>query len=167
MTFPILNAEGKWTTSWPIQFGFPIFLANIVSVLGNVEDGIDEEVTRPGREKVLRPDRLTRSIDIEGPDGSTERLTRTLRREFVYGPLPRVGVYRVKWDGSEQHSFAVNLLDSEESDLTPRPSIDIGDERIVAGETRRTPRDAWKWVALAALLLLLLEWYVYNRRVYI
>jgi hypothetical protein len=167
MTFPILNAEGKWTTSWPIQFGFPIFLANVVNVLGNVEDGIDEEIARPGREKVLRPDRAMRSIEIEGPDGSTETLTRTLRREFVYGPLPRVGVYRVNWDGREQRSFAVNLLDSAESDLAPRPSIDIGDERIVAGETRRTPRDAWKWVALAALLLLLLEWYVYNRRVYI
>jgi hypothetical protein len=167
MTFPILNAEGKWTTSWPIQFGFPVFLANVVNVLGNVEDGIDEEIARPGREKVLRPDRAMRSIEIEGPDGSSETLTRTLRTEFVYGPLPQVGVYRVKWDGREQLSFAVNLLDSAESDLTPRPSIDIGDERIVAGETRRTPRDAWKWVALAALLLLLLEWYVYNRRVYI
>jgi hypothetical protein len=167
MTFPILNSEGKWTTTWPLHLGFPLFLTNVVTVLGNVEDGVDEEITRPGGAKVLRPDRAMRSIEVEGPDGTSETLTRTLRTDFVYGPLPRVGIYRVKWDGQVQRSFAVNLLDSAESDLTPRPSIDIGDERIAAGEVKSTPRDIWKWVALAALLLLLLEWYIYNRRVYI
>jgi hypothetical protein len=167
MTFPILNSEGKWTTTWPLHLGFPLFLTNVVTVLGNVEDGVDEEIKRPGDAKVLRPDRAMRSIEVEGPDGTSETLTRTLRTDFVYGPLPRVGVYQVKWDGQVQRSFAVNLLDSAESDLTPRPSIDIGDERIAAGEVKSTPRDVWKWVALAALLLLLLEWYIYNRRVYI
>lgn len=167
MTFPILNNEGKWTTTWPLHLGFPLFMTNVVTVLGNVEDGVDEEVSRPGDAKVLRPDRPLRAIEVDGPDGSSETLTRTRRTNFVYGPLPRVGIYQVKWDGQVQRSFAVNLLDSAESDLMPRPSIDIGDERIAAGETRNTPRDVWKWVALAALLLLLLEWYIYNRRVYI
>jgi hypothetical protein len=167
MTFPILNSEGKWTTTWPLHLGFPLFLANVVTVLGNVEDGTEAEIVRPGGAKVIRPDRAMQTIEIEGPDGKSETVTRSLRADFVYGPVPRVGVYRVKWDGQMQTAFAVNLLDSAESDLTPRPSIDIGDERIAAGETRSTPRDVWKWVAVAALLLLLLEWYIYNRRVYI
>jgi hypothetical protein len=167
MTFPILNSEGKWTTTWPLHLGFPMFMTNVTTVLGNVEDGVDEEIVRPGREKVLRPDRPMRSIDVEAPDGSRETLTRTLRTDFVYGPLPRVGIYKARWEGKVQRSFAVNLLDTEESDVAPRPSIDIGDERIASGETHRTPRDLWKWVALAALILLLVEWYIYNRRVYI
>jgi hypothetical protein len=167
MTFPILNSEGKWTTTWPLHLGFPMFMTNVVTVLGNVEDGVDEEIARPGREKVIRPDRPMRTIEVENPDGTRETLNRTQRTDFVYGPLPRVGVYQVRWDGRLQRSFAVNLLDSAESDVVPRPSIDIGDERIVAGETRSTPRDVWKWVALIALILLLLEWYIYNRRVYI
>jgi hypothetical protein len=167
MTFPIFNNKGEWTTTWPLRLAFPLFLTNVVMVLGNVHDGANEEVVRPGDVKVLRPDRAMRSIDVETPDGHTETLRRGLRPDFPYGPLPRVGIYRVTWDGHVQRSFAVNLLDSQESDLLPRPSIDIGDERIVAGETRSTPRDVWKWVALAALVLLMLEWYIYNRRVYI
>jgi hypothetical protein len=167
MTFPILNSEGKWTTTWPLHLGFPLFLTNVVTVLGNVEDGTEAEIVHPGGAKVIRPDRAMRTIEVEGPDGKRETVSRSLRVDFVHGPLPRVGVYHVSWDGQVQTAFAVNLLDSAESDLTPRPSIDIGDERIVAGETRSTPRDVWKWIALAALLLLLLEWYIYNRRVYI
>jgi hypothetical protein len=167
MTFPILNSEGKWTTTWPLHLGFPMFMTNVVTVLGNVEDGVDEEIARPGREKVIRPDRPMRTLEVENPDGTRETLNRTQRAEFIFGPLPRVGIYQVRWAGKLQRSFAVNLLDSAESDVVPRPSIDIGDERIVAGETRSTPRDVWKWVALIALILLVLEWYIYNRRVYI
>jgi hypothetical protein len=73
----------------------------------------------------------------------------------------------VQWDGRVQRRFAVNLLDSSESDLVPRPAIDIGDAQVAPGEVHSRPRDIWQWIALAALLLLLLEWYVYNRRVYI
>jgi hypothetical protein len=167
MTFPILNSEGRWTTTWPLHLGFPMFMTNVVTVLGNVEDGVDEEIVRPGREKVIRPDRPLRSIEVETPDGSREILNRTQRSDFVYGPLPSVGIYRVFWDGKLQRSFAVNLVDSAESDVVPRESIDIGDERIAAGVIRSTPRDMWKWVALIAVVLLLVEWYIYNRRVYI
>jgi hypothetical protein len=167
MTFPIFNNKGEWTTTWPLRLAFPLFLTNVVIVLGNVHDGANEEIVRPGDVMVLRPERAMRTIEVEGPDGRAETLNRSLRADFPYGPMPRVGIYRVKWDGQVQRSFAVNLLDSRESDLSPRPSIDIGDESIKAGETRSAPRDVWKWVALVALLLLLLEWYIYNRRVYI
>jgi hypothetical protein len=167
MTFPIQNLEGKWATTWFVHLGFPIFMTNVVTVLGNVNDGLNDPVVRPGDFKTLWPDRAMREVEVEAPGGQVERVQRGLRAIFAYGPAPRVGIYQVRWDGRVQRSFAVNLLDSAESDLTPRSSIDIGDERIAAGATRATPRDVWKWVALAALLLLLVEWYIYNRRVYI
>ena len=85
---------------------------------------------------------------------------------FPFGATDKVGVYQAKWDGG-QRSFAVNLLDPEESNIEPRPSIQIGNERLTAGQQSTPPREMWKWFALAALLLLLLEWYIYNRRVYV
>ena len=33
--------------------------------------------------------------------------------------------------------------------------------------TARVRREAWKWLAILALLVLLVEWYIYNRRVYL
>ena len=36
---------------------------------------------------------------------------------------------------------------------------------IAAYEDRKQPRDLWKWAVLGGLLVLLAEWWVYNRRV--
>jgi hypothetical protein len=167
MTFPILNDKGEWTTTWPVKLGFPLFLTNVVYVLGNVNDGTSDRTVRPGDVKPLRPDRALKKIEVEDPDGKSHTLTRGNRAEFLFGETNKVGVYRVKWDGEEQYGFAVNLLDARESNLEPRPEIDIGEERITSGETHGAPREIWKWIALGALLLLLLEWYIYNRRVYV
>ena len=71
------------------------------------------------------------------------------------------------WNGKPERSFAVNLLDSEESNLEPRNIIHIGAEEIVSGKERQQPREIWKWLVLVAFCLLLTEWYIYNRRVYV
>ncbi len=71
------------------------------------------------------------------------------------------------WEGEWQRSFAVNLLDVEESNIEPRTAIHIGAEQVVSDQERRQPRELWKWFVLLALGLLLAEWYIYNRRVYV
>ena len=67
-------------------------------------------------------------------------------------------------------TYASNLTDPAESDigmsgirtasgdLTP---TDGSDDDI------QTPRRLWPWLLLAALLISLLEWYIYNRKVYV
>lgn len=167
MTFPIINSKGEYTTDWFLRPSFPLFLSNLVHTLGNVSEGVGEEVLQPGQPKSLRPDLAVKEIQVEDPAGHVETLRRGSRADFTYGATDRVGVYQVKWDGQVQRSFAVNLLDPLESNLEPREVIAIGDARVAAGETRSVPREVWKWVALAALVLLLAEWYVYNRRVYV
>lgn len=166
MTFPLLNDEGKWNTDWPLKPGFPLFLTNVLRGLGYIKDAVEEEPTRPGDLKVIRPDVAVESIEVVGP-----RVKKTLEREqradFSFADTDRIGVYRVAWNGQVQRSFAVNLLDPEESNLEPRTEIQLGAERIIAGEARGQPRDLWPIVLLGAILLLLLEWYIYNRRVYI
>ena len=79
-------------------------------------------------------------------------------------------------------AFVVNLFDPRESDLAPRGlvpegvpadkaeayTIKIG-HSPVAGVRRTAParQDWWKLLALLALGVVLLEWYIYNRRVYL
>ena len=43
----------------------------------------------------------------------------------------------------------------------------MGPDRVAAGQERGQPWEAWKWAVLLALALLSLEWYLYNRRVYV
>jgi hypothetical protein len=166
-TFALVDNEGRFNTTWPLHPSFPLFLRNVTYVLGNVSDAAGEELVQPGKVKTLRPDVPLKRIEVINPKGEAKLLERGTRPEFTYGDTEQVGIYGVRWDGQEQRSFAVNLLDAEESNLEPRGEIKVGDVEIQAGDSRGTPRDTWKWVALAALGLLLLEWYIYNRRVYI
>jgi hypothetical protein len=167
MTFPILTDKGEWNTNWPLHPSFPLFLRNVLYALGNVSDGTSEELVQPGQVKTIRPDVTVAQIDVLDPDGKRQTISRGSRIEFSYGDTSRVGVYNVHWNGEWQRSFAVNLLDPEESNLEPRQVIGIGAERVVAGKDRTQPRELWKWLVLAALGLLLAEWYIYNKRIYI
>jgi hypothetical protein len=66
-----------------------------------------------------------------------------------------------------RQQFAVNLFDSRESDLVPVEKLSLGYEQVSG--TRSAPsqrRELWRALVLAALAVLFLEWYVYNRRVY-
>ena len=92
---------------------------------------------------------------------------RDSRTDFAFGGTDQVGVYQVKWDDGVTRSFAVNLLDKDESNIEPRSTVQIGADKVIAGMDRSQPREIWKWFALLALAALLLEWYIYNRRIYI
>jgi hypothetical protein len=166
MTFPILTDKDEWNTNWPLKPSFPLFLRNVLYSLGNVSDAAAEELTQPGQVKTLRPDVGVAEIEVRGPTG-THKLQRGTRADFTFGGGEQVGIYQVYWNNKLQRSFAVNLLDKNESNLEPRSAVKIGAEESETKQTANQPRSMWKWIVLAALGLLMLEWYIYNRRVYI
>ena len=64
--------------------------------------------------------------------------------------------------------FAVNLFDSRESDLAPADKLDLGNEEVAAKPSKQAARqELWKWLLLGAIGVLIFEWYIYNRRVYL
>jgi hypothetical protein len=167
MTFPLISERGELATSWPLQPSFPLFLRNVLYVLGNVGDAVREATVQPGEALILRPEASVRSLKITPPRGPEEKLQRGSRPEFVYANTEVQGIYHVTRDDGQERHFAVNLLDAAESDIEPRTEVQIGSERVVAGQERRQPHALWKWVAALALILLLVEWYIYNRRIYV
>ena len=85
---------------------------------------------------------------------------------FNYGGTSELGVYEALWE-DQTRRFAVNLFDPNESNIEPRPSVKIGEVEIQAGPARKQPRELWRWAVLFGLIFLLLEWWVYNRRVHV
>jgi hypothetical protein len=166
LTFPLVNDRGQWATTWNLKLSFPVFLRNVLYTLGGVSDAAAEENVQPGDVKTLRPDVAVEGLDVTDPSGQRQTLTRGVAGDFSYKNTERVGVYTVSWPGG-QRRFAVNLLDADESNIQPRDVIRIGEQRLATGQTRRQTYDTWKWIALAALALLLLEWAVYHRRVFV
>ncbi len=149
-----------------MKLSFPVFLRNVLYTLGNVSDTAAEETIQPGELKTLRPDVPIAKMMVEPPPpGPAEVVLRSPQGDFSYKDTERVGVYRAQWDGGER-SFAVNLLDPEESNLQPRDEVTIGSAVLKGGATRGQVRDTWKWGAAAALGLLLLEWSLYYRRIF-
>lgn len=166
-TFPFFDEGGLPMTDWFLQLGFPTFLRNVLYQLGNVNDAASEETIRPGQPKTIWPDVTLKEIKVHDPKDHVETLQRGPRTDFLYGKTDLLGVYMVSWNGAPQRSFAVNLLDEQESNLEPRSQFKIGEDVISAGEMSNQPVSLWKWVALAALVVLMVEWFIYNRRVYV
>jgi hypothetical protein len=167
MTFPLIDDRGELSTNWPLQPTFPLFMRNVVYVLGNVSDAVREASVQPGEPMVLRPEAGVQSLQVTPPRGPTVTLKRAGRPEFIFGNTELLGIYTVGRDDQVTRHFAVNLLDPQESNIEPRTEIQIGTERVAAGQERRQPREMWKGILVLALILLLLEWYIYNRRIYI
>ena len=165
LTFPLVNDKGEWTTNWNLKLSFPVFLRNVLYQLGNVNDAAAEETIQPGQVKVLRPEGSPPRIEVAEPGKGSRAVARGSSVEFVYQNTEKIGVYQATWSGGGR-AFAVNLLDAEESNTQPRDEIKIGEQNIEADQTRLQSYDTWKWVALAALVLLVLEWAVYHRRVW-
>jgi len=166
MTFPLVNAKGEWTSNWNLKLSFPVFLRNVLYTLGNVSDATAEENVQPGQVKTLRPDVAVTQLAVTDPANVKETLTRNGAGDFSYKNTERVGIYGAAWPGKGERSFAVNLLDADESDIQPRDEIKIGAQRVAAGTSRGQTRETWKWSALAALALLVIEWVFYHRRIF-
>jgi hypothetical protein len=177
-TFPLIDADGKWATDWMEKLSFPLFLRNVLYQLGNVSDAAAEGTLQPGEIKEIRPE----ASGVEGGPAAGEvaevrvwdeaaraasSATRGPSKNFLFSQTDHIGPYLATWQGG-QRGFAVNLLDENESDIRPRDSIKVGAETVQAAESPHhgEPIDLWPWAALAAIVLLLVEWALYHFRVF-
>ncbi len=164
MAFPLETLDGKWNTRWFLKPGFPLFMRNLLLAQGNVRDAGSEETIKPGQVKIIRPGGGVTEIKIKSPQGEITTLERGNRSDFSFGGAKEQGVYEITWK-DQVRRFAVNLFDANESNIEPRDAIQIGAEKVTAEETRKQPRELWRWVLLLGFALVLGEWYVYNKRV--
>lgn len=183
VTFGLLR-NGEFNTNWPIRFSFPMFLFNALRVLGNARESAGQDTHLPGEPVVLRADSTATKLDVYGPDGRLrEQIKRSPQGTFVFDKADVTGIYHARWGKDGVVGFTVNLFDPRESDLAPRGLVPrgISDEKIaekyqikigynpVQGTVKSTPavKDWWYPIAIVVLGIMLLEWYIYNRRVYV
>ena len=180
--FPLLEGD-TFNTTWFKNISFPLFLFNCLQVLGDTRESAEDETHLPGKTVFLRPDAGVKSVQVEGPGGTAlGSLERSSRGRFAFTAADRTGLYHARWGPSGRLAFAVNPFDPREANIAPRGlvpadvppdkadayKIKIGYNPVAGTKAVRAVRKDW-WVpfAVAALIVVLVEWYIYNRRVYV
>ena len=180
--------DGKeFNTNWTLKSGFPLFVFNCLRVLGNASEsgGSERDSFTTDSPISLRIDTLAEEVEIQGPTGSQlETCQRSSQGTFQVAQARKTGIYHAKWGNTPGQSlpFAVNLFNERESNLAPRGQVPPGlteaqadTYRIKIGSTPVQSRVAeapvtreWWWiVTLVTLGIVIFEWFIYNRRVYI
>ena len=160
-------------SNWPLQVSFPLVMHNALQFLALGENLDVRQSVEPGatpripRTALQKADPNLTSVRLNGPGGSRE-LPIPAAGDFVLPSLDKVGVYSTSPPIPQFERIAVNLLDDNESNLVPvdKPPGGMGGATVM--QSKKSRLELWWWIiACAALPLLMIEWWVYTRRVHL
>jgi Ca-activated chloride channel homolog len=156
--FPLLG------TQFPIRIAFPIFFSNMIQWLAASPGRTEGLQLRAGQTASIEVPPTAGEITITDPKGDKAKIKPDGRLAY-YGSTDRTGIYRVQGKGF-QREFAVNLLSRDESATKPQDKIQFGRRPVQAGVgATQSAHEIWRWLLLAALVVLGLEWWVFHKRI--
>jgi hypothetical protein len=173
-------------SNWPFQVGFVVFMAASIDYLSSDSFSAEEA---GGAARQFRPgDILADRLPLDAsdvtvahvPGGEAVPTTPTGDGRITFGPIQHTGVYRVRWVGSSgatdvvdggrvSRYYAANMSSSAESDVRMEPKMVLASQTVTAEheQTRSEVRRLWPWLILAGLAIIMFEWFIYNRKVYV
>jgi hypothetical protein len=170
-------------SSWPLDVSFVVFLASALDYLGGDAIAGASDSTQMGATVSERLPAGATDIRLLPPPG-VEDLAETALSPLpdgtvVFGPVRRAGVYRLTWKGGAApgdlqengrsiRRIPANLLDPQESVVASTTTVELA-SRVVASKdgTFKGDQRLWPYLLLACAGLLMLEWFIYNRKVHI
>ena len=168
-------------SNWPFNVSFVVFMASATTYLG--DDGGTGAAGRSVQPGSVLSDRLpggASDIEVKTAAGETQKLLAGTDGRIIFGPLGRSGVYEVSWkgaagptdasiDGRSVRYYASNLLDPEESDLASAEVVTLASTEAAASTkgSAIADRKLWPWLLLGCLAIVMLEWFVYNKKVHV
>jgi Ca-activated chloride channel family protein len=150
----------------PYRVAFPIFVNNVVNEALKVA-GLAESKAHPtGLLETLTTAPGSRS-EIVGPDGARSSLTAD-ENGLLTGVIARKsGAYRVSLADGSQHVLGASLVSPLETSLHSVPEIRFNEFSVAANESEGSAdRPLWRYLAIAALALLFIEWWYFQKRPY-
>jgi hypothetical protein len=171
-------------SNWPFSQWFVAFVGLALEYLGSeVTGAIDARGLGALSELKDRVPMGATDVRIRHPDGTEAPIELAENGSFVYRLPPQLGIYELKWkgqplggdsvqgDGVVMRKYAANLLSSVESFVPSAKKLELA-SAVVQGQAApsggaTTMLELWPYVLMGVLAILLLEWYVYNRKVQI
>ncbi|HEX7973805.1 MAG TPA: VWA domain-containing protein [Anaerolineales bacterium] len=158
----------------PLQVAYPVLFSNLIHYLLQSQPvelatpaGNPPERLQPGDLLVIRPSVANVEVKATSPSGQTYNLSGG-ENGAVFTATNEPGIYTVQYSGAlsgRTDAFAVNLFDPLESNILPAADIHLGLNTIPpARQAGQSRREVWPWLAGLALVLLVLEWWLYHRQ---
>jgi Ca-activated chloride channel homolog len=146
------------------RVGFPVYVSNLVQAALRRAQLSEVNAAATG---VLPPIALAagQSVRIEGPGKFSRTETTGTDGKLTGVPAPKVGEYLIN-DGAASLRIGASLISAAETSLAGVDQIEFAEQlKVSAGTTSpRVDRSLWWSIALAALCMLVVEWWWFNRR---
>jgi hypothetical protein len=157
-------------TDWGIRRSFPVFIYSAIEYLGGGISESSAPTVQPGWPIGLQLSTRYKDFHVLSPSGSKTELSRGQESRYIYTKTDEQGAYLVYADGMDKpvEAFCVNLFSNRESNLEIAEDIKMGFEKVAAsGSSINARQETWRWLLLIGLVLLVGEWVVFNRRIFV
>jgi Ca-activated chloride channel family protein len=155
-------------SSLPLQIQWPILMSSLVNWYSPQNLITAPNGLKVGDSLAITPASDSDAVRVTLPSGETRDLTYAgSPLSFADTAVP--GLYTVEslkgGSVTQTATFAVNLFDPGESGIAPQATITLGDTVVTqAVEAEIGQREYGPYLALLALVVLLIEWFAYHRR---
>jgi len=152
----------------PLQVAFPLLISNIIGYLAP-GSGLEAAQIAPGQPLIVAVDPAATAVRVARPDGRVEA-AQIQGGQAIYADTNALGPYLIEQVRNnqviEQRRFAINLFTPEESRIAPASELRVpqvsGLQQAVTRE-QVGRQELWRWLAAAAILVVIIEWLVYQR----
>jgi Ca-activated chloride channel family protein len=145
-------------SDFPLNVGFPIFIANALDFLGG-ESNSGDILVKAGQSFQVAS---AHSVELTHPDGSKESIPSNGASAIIRS-ANQVGAYRITVEGKVRNVYAT-LRSDRESKIMPEVDVMLGGGSVKAVESPLRFADFWRPLILLCLLVLAGEWWLFARK---
>jgi Ca-activated chloride channel family protein len=145
-------------SDFPLQVGFPIFIANALDFLGGEGDS-SRLAVKPGN-----PFSVASSLPVTlvTPTDGTFQIQPT-GPSVIVRQVRRAGDYKLTVNGQDRTIYAM-LRSDMESDIAPKATLSLGSVAVQSTKAPARFGDFWRPALLLSLLVLSFEWWLFAKR---
>jgi hypothetical protein len=147
-------------SDFPLTVGFPIFVANALDYLAG--STVSDSFAILAGQQFQLPASTDEKATLTRPDESRVEIEPLQGRYIVRG-VDQVGTYSLA-AGERKVTVYANMRDDKESSVDAQEFVSIKKKEFKAVSDLRRYADFWKPLALLALIVLAIEWWMYARR---
>ena len=153
-------------SNWPFEPSFVLFCYNVMDYLGMQVTDAHAAQLSVGDPILIRGLVPNTRAELSAPMRDDVTVTTDEQGSLRFPGTDRVGTYTVTLAGDVPKNFAVNLLNTDESCVTPRTDLVLSGQTVSAQATPvgRANHPLWPLGVIMALIFVCIEWWVYNSK---